>query len=50
MGMGPLGKLSRLTLATAGSCLNYGYLQHPNAPGQWPAKELMRLYGELGLR
>jgi len=40
MGMGPLGKLSRLVLASAGSCLNYGYLNEPNAPGQWPAVEL----------
>ncbi len=37
MGMGPLGKCSRLLLATAGSRLNYGYLSTPNAAGQWPA-------------
>lgn len=47
MGMGPLGKLSRLVLATAGSCLNYGYFQTPNAPGQWSAAELRRLIDEL---
>lgn len=47
MGMGPLGKLSRLVLAKAGSCLNYGYLQVPNAPGQWPAAELAELTGKL---
>lgn len=47
MGMGPLGKISRLTLAAAGSCLNYGYLQEPNAPGQWPAVELVRLIAEI---
>lgn len=48
MGMGPLGKVSRLVLAAAGSCLNYGYLHEPNAPGQWPAGELKRLIGEIG--
>jgi 3-dehydroquinate dehydratase-1 len=47
MGMGPVGKLSRLVLARAGSILNYGYLQTPNAPGQWPARELRRLIGEI---
>jgi len=47
MGMGPLGKLSRLVLAKAGSALNYGYLQTANASGQWQAAELKRLIGEL---
>ncbi|MCB1061981.1 MAG: type I 3-dehydroquinate dehydratase [Verrucomicrobiae bacterium] len=47
MGMGRLGKVSRLALAAAGSCLNYGFLHEPNAPGQWPAAELKRLIGEL---
>lgn len=47
MGMGPLGKLSRLVLAKAGSCLNYGYLQVPNAPGQWPASQLKKLLDEI---
>lgn len=47
MGMGPLGKLSRLLLARAGSCLNYGYLQTPNAPGQWSASELTELLSKL---
>ncbi|MEM1442533.1 MAG: type I 3-dehydroquinate dehydratase [Verrucomicrobiota bacterium] len=47
MGMGPLGKLSRLVLARAGSCLNYGYLQSPNAPGQWPADDLADLIQEV---
>lgn len=43
MGMGPLGKLSRLVLARAGSCLNYGYLKTSNAPGQWSAADLQKL-------
>lgn len=47
MGMGPLGKLSRLVLAKAGSCLNYGYLQSSNAPGQWPADALAELLKEI---
>jgi len=47
MGMGPVGKLSRLVLAKAGSILNYGYLLEPNAPGQWEARELKRLIGQI---
>lgn len=47
MGMGPLGKLSRLVLAKAGSCLNYGYLRVANAPGQWEAAELSTLLGKI---
>ncbi len=47
MGMGPLGKPSRLAFARAGSVLNYGYLKEANAPGQWPAKELKHLIGEI---
>lgn len=40
MGMGPLGKVSRLVLAAAGSRLNYGYVDKPQVPGQWPALQL----------
>lgn len=47
MGMGAMGKLSRLVLAKAGSCLNYGYLRVPNAPGQWEAAELGALLGRI---
>ena len=47
MGMGPLGKVSRLVLAAAGSRLNYGYLDKPQVPGQWPALELVRRLGEV---
>lgn len=43
MGMGPLGRVSRLVLAAAGSRLNYGYLDRPQVPGQWPAVELRDL-------
>ncbi len=37
MGMGAFGKLSRPLLASAGSVLNYGYLDAAQVPGQWPA-------------
>jgi 3-dehydroquinate dehydratase-1 len=47
MGMGAFGKVSRLVLAQAGSCLNYGYLRTPNATGQWPAAILKARIAEL---
>jgi 3-dehydroquinate dehydratase-1 len=47
MGMGLFGKISRLALAQAGSCLNYGYLGRPNASGQWPAKALKRWIADV---
>jgi 3-dehydroquinate dehydratase I len=47
MGMGPLGRLSRLVLAKFGSLLNYGYLGQSNAPGQWPAPRLKDILAEL---
>jgi 3-dehydroquinate dehydratase-1 len=47
MGMGPLGRVSRLVLAAAGSRLNYGYLDRPQVPGQWPAVELARRLAEV---
>ena len=48
MGMGKFGQVSRLVLACAGSILNYGYLDRPNAPGQWEARELKELLRRLG--
>ncbi len=47
MGMGPLGRVSRITLARCGSILNYGYLGESNAPGQWPARRLKELLKEI---
>ena len=47
MGMGELGKVSRLLLAKCGSVLNYGYLGEANAPGQWPARRLKELLADL---
>lgn len=48
MGMGPMGKVSRLVLGLAGSVLNYGYLDRPQVVGQWPAVELKKRLAELG--
>jgi 3-dehydroquinate dehydratase-1 len=47
MGMGRFGKISRLLLAQAGSILNYGYLDRPNASGQWEATVLKKRLAEL---
>lgn len=47
MGMGSLGRTSRLVLAKCGSLLNYGYVGESNAPGQWEASELKRLLNAL---
>lgn len=40
MAMGPMGPDSRISLPLAGSCLTYGYLDKPNAPGQPSAAEI----------
>lgn len=42
MGMGELGAQNRVALAVAGSCLIYGYLDKPMAPGQPSASDLVR--------
>jgi 3-dehydroquinate dehydratase-1 len=42
MGMGPLGSETRITFAARGSCLTYGYLDKPSAPGQFSAAELVK--------
>lgn len=47
MGMGKFGQVSRVALAQAGSVLNYGYLDRPNAPGQWEARELKTLLARM---
>jgi 3-dehydroquinate dehydratase I len=47
MGMGRFGKASRLLFAQAGSVLNYGYLDKPNASGQWEATLLKKRIAEL---
>lgn len=47
MGMGALGKISRLVLARLGSIFNYGYLDAATVPGQWPAARLKELLKEI---
>ena len=48
MGMGRLGKASRLLFAQAGSVLNYGFLDvNAKVSGQWPAKLLKQRIAEL---
>ncbi|MBL9114660.1 MAG: type I 3-dehydroquinate dehydratase [Verrucomicrobiaceae bacterium] len=47
MGMGPLGRMSRVALAKIGSLLNYGFLGNSNAPGQWPAPRLKEILSQL---
>lgn len=46
MGMGAFGKVSRLMFAQAGSVLNYGFLDRPQVPGQWPAEQLKECLAE----
>lgn len=41
IGMGPLGRETRLSFPLEGSCFTYGYLDTPGAPGQYSATELM---------
>ena len=47
MGMGSLGKVSRLALPLAGARLVYGYLDRPQVEGQWPAPKLAARIAEL---
>lgn len=47
MGMGPLGRVSRLTLAACGSALSYGYLDRAQVPGQWPVEKLAQRLKEV---
>lgn len=47
MGMGKLGRISRLIFAQLGSVLNYGYLDRPTVTGQWKATRLKELIAEL---
>jgi 3-dehydroquinate dehydratase-1 len=41
MGMGAQGTATRISFPTLGSCLTYGYLDEPIAPGQSPAGSLV---------
>jgi 3-dehydroquinate dehydratase-1 len=42
IGMGDEWKQTRVSFPQLGSCLTYGYLDQPTAPGQWSAVELIR--------
>ena len=42
LGMGPLGPRTRAEFPKLGSCLTYGYIDAPVAPGQVSARELMQ--------
>jgi 3-dehydroquinate dehydratase I len=44
IGMGPLGRDTRLQFPLEGSCFTYGYLDTPGAPGQFSAAELWDYY------
>lgn len=47
MGMGDLGKETRLLFPTLGSCLTYGYLDKPAAPGQLSAARIVERLRKL---
>lgn len=47
MGMGPLGRASRLFLSACGSRLLYGWLHRPQVPGQYPAAALRERLAEV---
>ena len=47
IGMGPLGTHTRVSLACMGSCLTYGYIDRPAAPGQFSCKKLRSLLNEF---
>lgn len=40
--MGDQWKQTRVTFPKLGSCLTYGYIDKPTAPGQWSAAELIQ--------
>jgi 3-dehydroquinate dehydratase-1 len=42
IGMGDRGAVTRMTFPALGSCLTYGYLDSPTAPGQWSAAALTK--------
>ncbi len=46
MGMGSVGTHTRAVFPTLGSCLTYGYLDTPSAPGQLPAEKLIEYLRE----
>ena len=47
MGMGKLGRASRLELVRRGSVLNYAHLGSPAAPGQVSIRDLRREFADV---
>lgn len=47
LGMGPLGPRTRVEFPRLGSCLTYGYLDVPIAPGQSSARDLKAQLADL---
>lgn len=50
LGMGEAGAISRVALPCAGSCLVYGALGKPTAPGQWSCRNLAKELVRWGVR
>lgn len=50
IGMGAFGTKTRVTFPAQGSCLTYGYLDTPSAPGQLSAEMLTEQLGALAGR
>lgn len=48
IGMGPLGRETRLKFPLEGSCFTYGYLDTAGAPGQYSAAELSAHFAGTG--
>ena len=48
MGMGPLGKISRLLFARLGSELTYASCGEPVVPGQWDFRTLRSILSQIG--
>lgn len=50
IGMGTHGRETRLAFPLEGSCLSYGYLDKPGAPGQYSARELKEYFENTAVR
>ncbi|MBI3592233.1 MAG: type I 3-dehydroquinate dehydratase [Nitrospirae bacterium] len=48
--MGEKGLPSRVFSPICGSLITYGYVNHPSAPGQLSASELMYIFRRLKVR
>jgi 3-dehydroquinate dehydratase type I len=50
MSMGDMGLPSRIFNPICGSLITYGYINHPSAPGQLSASELLYIFRRLNIR